>query len=159
MSITDKPPVRISAILAACAACAALVMNAEGYVPKTAPDPIGIATACYGHTGPDVKVGVTYTPDECEGLLIKDLTVHGQGVAKCIYTDMPITTRGAFTSFAFNVGTAAFCKSTMARKANAGDLRGACAELSRWVYAGGKVMPGLVARRKAERAMCEADLK
>jgi hypothetical protein len=44
-------------------------------------------------------------------------------------------------SFAFNVGDDAFCRSTLVRKANAGDIDGACAELSRWTYAGGKQLP------------------
>ena len=57
---------------------------------------------------------------------------------------------------AFNVGNARFCSSTLARKANAGDMAGACAELSRWTYAGGKPLPGLVKRRATERAICES---
>ena len=64
----------------------------------------------------------------------------------------------AFLSFAFNVGNGAFCGSTLTRKANAGDMPGACAELSRWTYAGGKQMPGLVIRRAAERQLCERGL-
>ncbi|HHG5564729.1 TPA: glycoside hydrolase family protein [Pseudomonas aeruginosa] len=44
------------------------------------------------------------------------------------------------------------------RKLNAGDVRGACAELSRWVYAGGKKLGGLVRRRAAERELCEIGL-
>ncbi|WP_370551208.1 lysozyme [Comamonas sp. CMM02] len=63
-------------------------------------------------------------------------------------------------SFGFNVGEGegAFCKSTLVRKANAGDVQGACAELSRWTYADGKQLPGLVQRRAAERQMCEGGL-
>ena len=66
--------------------------------------------------------------------------------------------KAAFLSFAFNVGNGAFCSSTLVRKANTGDMPGACSELSKWVYAGGKQLPGLVKRRAAERAMCERDL-
>jgi lysozyme len=54
-----------------------------------------------------------------------------------------------------NVGSDAACKSTLMRKLNMGDLAGACSELSRWTMAGGKVYPGLVRRRAAERALCE----
>ena len=49
------------------------------------------------------------------------------------------------------MGSEAFCNSTLARKANSGDLAGACAELSRWTRAGGVVWPGLVKRRALER--------
>ena len=43
----------------------------------------------------------------------------------------------------------------MARKLKAGDIPGACNELPRWIYAKGKVLPGLVARRAAESALLE----
>ena len=63
--------------------------------------------------------------------------------------------RGLF-SFGFNVGEGegAYCKSTLVHKANTGDMLGACAELSRLAYAGGKQLPGLVQRRAAELRMC-----
>ena len=73
----------------------------------------------------------------------------------CITRPMTDGQKAAFLSFAFNVGNRAFCDSTLARKANAGDMAGACAELSRWTYAGGKQLPGLVRRRATERAVCE----
>ncbi|HGM8337746.1 TPA: glycoside hydrolase family protein [Pseudomonas aeruginosa] len=56
------------------------------------------------------------------------------------------------------MGETQFSRSTLLRKLNAGDVKGACAELSRWVYAGGKVYKGLVNRRKAERELCEQGL-
>jgi lysozyme len=68
---------------------------------------------------------------------------------------LPEHVQAASVSFAYNVGAQAFCGSTMARKLRAGDMPGACAELSRWVYAKGELLPGLVRRRAAERAMCE----
>jgi lysozyme len=64
----------------------------------------------------------------------------------------------AYLSFAFNVGVNAFCGSTAVRKLNAGDRTGACAELSNWTRSGGKVLPGLVRRRAAERQLCESGL-
>jgi lysozyme len=53
------------------------------------------------------------------------------------------------------VGTEAFCKSTLARKLNAGDPA-ACDELLRWTTAKGIQLPGLVKRREQERALCLA---
>lgn len=153
-----RPGTRIAAVLAACAACAGLVAISEGRVKVAAPDPIGIITACNGHTGADVVKGRVYTDAQCDALLAKDLVDHGVAIDACITADIPMKTRAAFTSFAFNVGATAFCKSTMARKANAGDLAGACAEFPRWTLAGGKTLPGLVTRRKAERALCEDGL-
>lgn len=104
-------------------------------------------------------MGQVYTKAQCEELLATDLVKHADGIAKCITAPLAYWQRAAFVSFAFNVGVDAFCKSTIARKFNAGDSAGACAELSRWIHAGGRVLPGLVKRRAAERAMCEGKIE
>lgn len=135
-----------------------LVMQYEGTVPKTYRDPVGILTACTGHTGPELRMGQTFTRQQCEEMLFSDLEKHAQAL-DCVKRPLTDGQKAAFLSFAFNVGNGAFCKSTLVHKANAGDMPGACAELSRWVYAGGKQLPGLVKRRAAEREMCEKGLK
>ena len=135
-----------------------LVMQYEGTIPKTYRDPVGILTACTGHTGPELRMGQTFTRQQCEDMLFSDLEKHATAL-DCVKRPLTDGQKAAFLSFAFNVGNGAFCKSTMVRKANAGDMPGACAELSRWVYAGGKQLSGLVKRRAAEREMCENGLK
>jgi len=42
--------------------------------------------------------------------------------------------------------------STLRRRVNQRDWAAASTELRRWVYGGGRVLPGLVARREAEAA-------
>ena len=143
------------------AAAAALAVSTvalyEGTVLRSYRDPIGIITACTGHTGPELKMGQTFTRQHCEDMLYADLNKHAAAL-DCIKRPMTDGQKAAFLSFAFNVGNGAFCGSTLARKANAGDMPGACAELSRWTYAGGKQLPGLVRRRAAERQLCERGL-
>ena len=134
-----------------------LVAQYEGTVLRSYRDPVGIVTACTGHTGPELKMGQTYTRQQCEEMLYKDLAQHADAL-NCIRQPLTDGQRAAFVSFAFNVGEGAFCGSTLVRKANAGDIDGACAELSRWTYAGGKQLPGLIKRRAAERQLCEAGL-
>ncbi|EEG86161.1 hypothetical protein PROPEN_01994 [Proteus penneri ATCC 35198] len=56
------------------------------------------------------------------------------------------------------MGTTAFARSTLLKKLNAGDQYGACEEMKRWIYAGGKVWRGLVSRREAESALCNGSL-
>lgn len=136
-------------------ALAGFVAYHEGYVPQTYADPVGIPTVCFGHTGPDVQMGQTKTRAECEALLQDDLGRAYAGVRRCITAPMQDHQAAALTSFTFNVGATALCKSTLARYANAGDWARACAELDRWVYAKGRKLPGLVKRRAEERAMCE----
>lgn len=137
-----------------CAMLLAYVPQFEGVVLRGYKDPIGIVTACTGHTKTAV-LGKPYTPAECSTLLDQDLVDHAAGTLACVHVPVTQGQKAAFISFAFNVGIGAFCGSTLARKLNAGDYAGACAELSRWTRAGGRELPGLVKRRKIERDMCE----
>jgi lysozyme len=63
----------------------------------------------------------------------------------------------ALGSFIFNVGQGNYSTSTLRKKLHAGDYDGAAAQFDRWIYGtvdGEKVvLPGLVARRKVERAL------
>ena len=56
----------------------------------------------------------------------------------------------AITDFTFNLGAGRLQVSTLRRRINQRDWIAAGQELRRWVYGGGKVLPGLVARREAE---------
>lgn len=131
-----------------------LIMMFEGNRPVGYRDIVGVPTSCYGHTGPDAIVGKRYTPDECNTQLAKDVASHAAGIRACIKVDVPKDSLAAFISFSFNVGVGGFCRSSLARKLNAGDLVGACNGLSAWVYAGGKRIRGLENRRAKERALC-----
>lgn len=143
------------------AAAAALAVSTvafyEGKVNRTYVDPVGVLTSCYGHTGTELRKGQTFTDEQCLAQLQTDLVKHAAAL-ECINWPLTDGQKVAFLSFAFNVGNGAFCGSTLARKANAGDMPGACAELSRWTYAGGKQLPGLIERRATERQLCEAGL-
>lgn len=56
----------------------------------------------------------------------------------------------AIADFCYNLGTTRYKSSTLRKKIEAGDYESAKRELMKWVYGGGKKMPGLVIRRKAE---------
>jgi lysozyme len=60
----------------------------------------------------------------------------------------------AFLSLSYNIGSRAFCRSTLVRKANEGQYFAACNELLKWNKAGGVEWAGLTRRRKEERKMC-----
>lgn len=57
----------------------------------------------------------------------------------------------ALADFIYNVGVTNFAKSTLLRKLNAKDYEGAAAEFPKWNKGGGKVLQGLVRRRKKEQ--------
>ncbi|EHJ7486028.1 lysozyme [Salmonella enterica] len=117
-------------------------------------DVVGVLSVCDGHTGKDIIPGKRYTDAECDALLNKDLALVAARIDPLIKVSIPESERAAFYSFAYNVGTGAFAKSTLLKKLNAGDQAGACNELKRWTYAGGKQWKGLVTRREIEREVC-----
>lgn len=133
---------------------AVIVGYFEGSKPTTYADPVGILTACVGHTGPDVQAGRTYTKAECDVFLTRDLGAAFRAVDSCTRVPLTDKTRAALASFAFNAGGAAYCRSSIARALNEGQGAKACDGLLRWVYAGGQKLPGLIKRRQAERELC-----
>jgi len=137
---------------------AALIMKWEGKRFEPYRDPVGILTVCYGHTGADVIAGKSYTQAECDALLAADIAVARGHVNRCLPMPKLAQVEEALTSAAFNLGAQVVCGSTLQKKALANDWPGACAELSRWERAGGRVLRGLTLRRIDERAMCEGRL-
>ena len=116
----------------------------------------GVWTICDGRTR-GVKPGDTATPEQCDAWRDEDLREAASHVSRCITHPLTPNQLGAFTSAAYNIGPAVVCGSTLQRKANVGDIRGACAELGRWVHAAGKRLRGLVLRRAHEMAICWPD--
>lgn len=130
----------------------------EGMVPYTHADPIGIPSFCFGHTGPDVTPGRVAKPGECEALLQQDMAKAYADVQRCITAPMTPGQAAALTSATYNAGPKIVCGSTLQRYANAGQWPEACAQLDRWVFAGGIKLPGLIKRRNSERKLCESGL-
>ncbi|MGL4885494.1 MAG: lysozyme [Aeromonas veronii] len=152
---TTPSPLRTPLALALAVAIAAPpVMYFEGRENDAYLDIVGVPTICYGSTT-GVKLGQTKTDAECAELLRGELGKTVTQVNQLITTQQPATRVAALSSFAYNVGIGAFRKSTLLKKLNAGQIMAACAELDRWVYAGGKRVAGLVTRRSVERALCE----
>ena len=129
------------------------IADFEGVRTTAYYDPVGIPTVCYGHTR-GVEMGDTYSPAECDRMLNDEIKIYLDAVNKYVTVPMTDHRRAALTSFAYNVGVGNFKRSTLLRKLNAGDTIGACNELTRWVFARGKYLKGLMRRREAERALC-----
>jgi lysozyme len=140
---------------AAAAALYAVVPAHEGRVLRTYKDLGGVLTYCDGATE-NAAWGKTYTPAECDAQLDRDLARHAEGIAKCVPLDrLTVGQKVAFVDTAYNIGVGAFCGSSMARYANAGDMKRSCAALSAWVKVKGQTVKGLVNRRATTRAFCE----
>lgn len=137
------------------AAAVALVGAWEGLRTVAYRDVVGIPTVCFGETR-GVKMGDSYTVDECKAMLGVALVEFEQGMRKCLSAPERIPEKSyvAFLSLSYNIGTRGFCGSSVARRANAGDIRGACNAILLWNKAGGRVVQGLVNRRKDEQRIC-----
>jgi lysozyme len=139
-----------------------LAKRFEGFhrVPKNDPGrahpyicPAGYWTIGYGHlcdwTHPPI------TEDEAEFYLAQDLKAALAATLRyCpVLATEPEVRLAAIVDFTFNLGAGRLQTSTLRRQVNQRDWAAAATELRRWVYGGGKVLPGLVARRRAEAAL------
>lgn len=156
---TAPPPRGLAAIVGTAAAIALLVLTPkfEGTKLPTYRDLGGVLTYCTGATE-NAQWGKVYTPEQCRAQLDRDLERHARGVMACVRGPLTDGQRVAFVDAAFNIGVSAFCGSSMARKANAGDMAGACDALLLWDKVGGKPVRGLTLRRQAEREICRKGL-
>ena len=143
--------------LAAAALALAIAIPAEGLRQYAYYDPVGILTVCYGSTT-NVEKGKKYSLAECRARLNKDMLAAIDTVERC-HPGLPENVLAAFGDAVYNIGPTVACNSTASNMLAAGDIPGACAQLSRWNKArvGGLLMelPGLTKRRAAERALCE----
>lgn len=139
----------------AIAIAASMIKPLEGieYVPYR--DVAGVLTVCWGTTGPGVIEGKVYTKEECDAFLQRDLKAIERQILPMIKPALPEPTKAALYSFTYNVGVGAFSRSTLLKMLNAGDMAGACDQLKRWVYAGGRKWKGLITRRDIETEVCK----
>lgn len=130
------------------------VQRWEGYSEVPYADVVKVNTVCWGDTK-DVRPGLKQTREQCEARLERQLIAHAKPVLQCVpgLKDRP-NQLAAAVSLAYNIGTAAFCKSTAAKRFNAGNWRGGCDAFLAWRFAGGREFKGLLNRRKSERAIC-----
>lgn len=115
-------------------------------------DLVGIATVCFGETRVAMR---RYSDAECEDMLANGLADFAGPVLR---RNPELRGRDpqliAAVSLSYNIGSAAYGRSTVARRFSAGDWRGACDAFLMWSKAGGREVPGLRRRREAERKIC-----
>jgi GH24 family phage-related lysozyme (muramidase) len=153
MSVKDHAmPTRLSA------QGARFIGHFEGFRPHLYNDAAGHCTIGYGHlvhmgacngTEPqEFKRGLTQ--GEAESLLQEDAQKAADAVRSDVHVPLNQQQFDALVSFVYNLGAAAFASSTLLRDLNARNFGAAPGQLRQWTHAGGKVLPGLVARRNAE---------
>lgn len=135
--------------------CLKAVPGRRGYF-TTYICPAGVLTIGWGHTnanGRQFKAGDVWTQGECDNALREDVRVAERAVRRRVKVAMTQSQFDALVSFIMNCGEGNFAKSSLLRKVNAKDFDGAVEEFGKWVRGGGKVLNGLVRRRKAEAAL------
>ena len=135
------------------------VANHEGFRDKAYVGvPGDLVTIGSGFTkredGTPVQIGDTITRKESDIRLKKELYSYRLKINECIKVPVTENQADAFTSLAFNIGTGAFCKSTLVRKLNLYDYQGACQEILKWDKYKGRPLKGLTNRRKDENKLC-----
>ena len=129
-----------------------LIKKYEGLRPEAYKCPAGVWTIGYGHTK-GVMPRMKISKEEAERLLKHDVSIVELKVVNTV-GKLQACKIDALVSFAFNVGMAAFYRSTLCRKVKANsDDASIRAEFGKWVYAGSKKLPGLVKRRAEEAEM------
>jgi lysozyme len=155
------------------AVAVAMIAPFEGYYGHPYRDSVGVETICYGATAADgVDFSKTYTKGQCLVMLQGDLPKYDAPLKKCIvpevYNALPPHRHAALVSLAYNIGPAGVCRSSVVRDLNAGNLGhpgnpydargrllpGACNDFLKFDKGGGRVIQGLVNRRRAERVAC-----
>jgi lysozyme len=113
----------------------------------------GVWTIGYGHTGPDVYAGKTISLEEAKRLAAVDIEEASGAVNSGVKVELTQNQFDALVSLTYNIGNTAFLRSTCLKKLNVGDYNGAAEALTWWNKDNGKVIPGLVNRRKAEKEL------
>lgn len=132
----------------------ALIKGFEGKRLVAYDDGVGVWTIGFGTikypNGVRVKRGDKCTEAQAEQYLRNDLITFENALNQLVKVPLNQNQFDALVSFTYNLGETNLRSSTMLKKLNAKDYKGAAAEFQKWNKAGGKVMNGLVKRRKAE---------
>lgn len=125
-----------------------LIARFEGFSTVPYVCPAGYWTIGYGHLADRAHRPVT--KEEAVVLLRQDATAAEAAVDKFIVAPLFQHQFDALVSFTFNLGSAALQRSSLRRIINRGEHEAVPGELLKWVFAGGRKLPGLARRRAAE---------
>ncbi len=117
-----------------------------------------VPTIGWGHTGPEVHLGLVWTQEQADAQLAKDKERAQSVIDELVTVHLTPDEDRAVRDFIFNLGRGNFAHSTLLRKLNAGDLQGAAEEFDKWDHAAGRVVAGILRRRQAETALFVAGM-
>lgn len=145
---------------------AGLVLSASAFVALTTsegysdtaiiPVPGDILTIGFGTTG-GVKPGDRITPPKALARALTDVQKFEGAVKRCVTVPLHQFEYDAYIRLSYNIGTGAFCNSTLVKKLNAGDYKEACQQILVWNKFKGKPLRGLTIRRQKEYKLCKGE--
>lgn len=115
-----------------------------GHLLKNIPSPAGGEGLGWGNNT------VTITEPQAEALLFQDIRRTESTVSRLIPVALTQGQFDALVSFTYNLGAGALQRSTLRQKVHRAEHENAVLEFPKWVYAGGRKLPGLVKRRAQE---------
>lgn len=128
----------------------ALTKNFEGFSGKAYKCPAGKITLGWGHTAPELTMKDTVTRARAEEILKADLKWAEDAVNKGVKVPLTQNQFDALVSLVFNIGAAAFAKSTLLKLLNKGRYDSVPEQFGRWNKVLKVPSPGLIRRRAAE---------
>lgn len=138
----------------------AFLIEREGLKLRAYRDSAGIWTIGVGHvirpTDSDDPEHLAIDEAKARVWLREDVKVAEQAVTEFVTVPLMQHQFDALVSFVFNVGVGAFKGSTLLKRLNRGDVRGASEQFKRWAFAGGRVVAGLVDRRAREKMLFDS---
>lgn len=128
-----------------------LIKSCEGFSPFVYNCAGGKKTIGYGHVLLPNKPYEVISEDIAESILKKDILIFEDAVRRNIKVSLMQNQFDALVSLVFNIGAAAFQRSTLRQKINySADIGEITREFMRWIYSGGRILAGLTKRRMLE---------
>lgn len=144
---------QLASLTLSAAALVGLALS-EGFTDR-AVQPLPGDKWTYGFgTTEGVKAGDTITPPKALERKLREVQNFEGALKQCVTVPLTQHEYDAYVSLAYNIGSAAFCNSTLVRLLNAGDYAGACQQILRWDKFKGQPVRGLTLRRQREHALC-----
>ena len=144
---------QVATISLSATALVALLLH-EGY-RENAYTPVAgdVPTIGFGTTS-GVKLGDRTSPEKALTVALRDVQRFEGSLKDCVTVPLHQHEYDAYISLSYNIGSNAFCRSTLVRKLNTEDYTGACQEILRWDKFQGKPLAGLTKRRQEEHQKC-----
>jgi len=160
--LIQKIKLSVLGTVAAAVIAASFMIPFEGIKFKSYRDSVGIWTICRGHTL-NVTENQIADKKQCDEWFQQDVDIAENAFNKLVNNphEVPVNVKAAALSFIFNAGAQNFAKSTMRKKINRRDFKGACNEFPKWKFAKGRDCTvrsnncyGLIIRRQKEKELC-----